>query len=120
MFSVEGSQDFLLAEVSGDVDIASSQSFRAFLMSLADTVSDRWIIVDLSRCRYIDSSGLGALIRAKLLVDKIILVVPSENHTVRRLFDRVNFGSQFAIEASRGSAIAFAQDRGATAKAESA
>ena len=59
--SVEGTQVF---ELTGSLDIATSPSVRAALVSASER-GDHRLIVDLQRVDFLDSTGLGAMIGAQ-------------------------------------------------------
>jgi len=51
-----------IAEVNGDIDMSTVAGLRERLIELAD--SGHPLIIDLNRVTFIDSTGLGVLVRA--------------------------------------------------------
>ncbi len=60
--TVRRERGVVIAEVAGDVDMATVPGLRERLVGLADTGQP--LIVDLNRVTFIDSSGLGMLVGA--------------------------------------------------------
>ncbi len=58
--SVAGHQ---VLEVTGEIDVYTAPQLRERLISLVDDGA-RWIVVDLSRVEFLDSTGLGVLVGA--------------------------------------------------------
>jgi anti-sigma B factor antagonist len=61
-FSVVHADGDVRVAVRGEIDIASSDELRAALLGLMDQGA-RHVVVDLAELDFIDSTGLGALIR---------------------------------------------------------
>lgn len=61
-FSVVHANGTVRVAVRGEIDIASSDELRSALLGLAEQ-GVRQVTVDLSNLDFIDSTGLGALIR---------------------------------------------------------
>jgi anti-anti-sigma regulatory factor len=89
-------------------------------MSLAHPVGDRWIVIDLTRCIFMDSTGVGALMRVRSAVGKVMLLVPIENRAIERPFELINMRTRITMLDSRESAIAFAVQHDVASKSKSA
>jgi anti-sigma B factor antagonist len=71
--------------VETDVDLTNFAELEATIERAA--AQPRPIVVDLAACTYLDSSGLGVLIRRyNALGDQLRIVLP-ENGSARRVFD---------------------------------
>jgi anti-sigma B factor antagonist len=55
--------DGIHVELSGELDISSASSVESRLMEL-ETQSPQWLILDLRRVSFIDSTGLSMIINA--------------------------------------------------------
>ena len=78
--------------VVGEVDISSAPAFEAALNSAA--TFGKPVVVDLTECTYLDSSGLSALVRAMKRYHVPFRAVVTENSNIARVLDIVDF-SQF-------------------------
>ena len=70
-----------LVRVHGDVDIASAAAFSAAMAEPGN------IIVDLTNCSYLDSSGLSVLVVKSKTVGRRVRVLTPEGSFFRKLFD---------------------------------
>ncbi len=52
----------LVVQPEGDLDAASFESFRRTLIAAATVAGRACLVVDLENVRYLDSTGLGALV----------------------------------------------------------
>jgi anti-anti-sigma factor len=86
MFYVqEENKHATVISVDKDIDIGSSPALEATI-ELAFSHSDRAVIVDLTPCRYCDSTGLSVFIRAKRRwQSRCLIVLPTES-PIRRVF----------------------------------
>jgi anti-sigma B factor antagonist len=57
-FAVEVLDDCVVARVEGDLDMASAASFEEALTSAG---SDAHLVIDLSACAFLDSSGMRVI-----------------------------------------------------------
>lgn len=120
---VTGSTDFRLEEeqprpgtvvvsVHGDLDLHSSDSLGDRLVGAAEQGACL-VIVDLSDVEFVDSQGLGALLRGTRQLggdsERFRLVVPGPH--VRRVFEITALDRFFALDETREQAL----DRGARA-----
>lgn len=69
--------------VSGDIDIFTTPEF---VTALEEAVGAERVIVDLSDCRYIDSTGISALFRWQQKTEGKIRLVVGEQDIIRRIF----------------------------------
>jgi anti-sigma B factor antagonist len=77
--------------VDGDVDLTNSGVFEAMIEGAAAQAPR--IVVDLAACSYLDSSGLGVLIRCyNAHGDRIRIVLPQDGGA-RRVFDITGLSS---------------------------
>lgn len=92
-----------VVEVKGEVDLYSAPKLKESLLSLVEKGA-QWILIDLRRVSYIDSSGLAAIIEVlrKLKDQKgdIILCSPASNvrsaFRIARLDEAVSFSDDVA------------------------
>jgi anti-sigma B factor antagonist len=123
--AVIGSTDFRLEEeqprpgtvvvsVHGDLDLHSADALGDRLVGVAEQGASV-VIVDLSDVEFVDSQGLGALLRGTRRLGgdsrRFRLVVP-EPH-VRRVFEITSLDRFFGLDETREQAL----DRGARAAA---
>lgn len=90
--------------VEGEVDLAGGKRLQTLLTEIGR--ADRPVLVNLSTCTFIDSTGLSALIRASRAVDAppLALCCPPEG-TVRRLFTLTRAKDLLPLHDSRAAAI---------------
>lgn len=81
----------------GRIDTLSADDFRVALMEALKDYPN--IIVDLSDCEYISSSGLRAFLEAKKMIgDRGGFSITNANEDVMEVFDMTGFSSIFHIE----------------------
>jgi anti-sigma B factor antagonist len=72
----------VVVEVAGEVDLRTAPELEHELLRLTQDATG-FIVVDLTGCTFIDSSGLNAIIHGKSAADaaqcRFALVCPSEN-----------------------------------------
>ena len=98
--------DISFVTVQGDLDIVSAPSVRKTLLDLIESDIER-IVIDMSSCSYIDSSGIGVLLaaihRAYRHQCKISLIGVSErvHHTflVAKLSEHISISIKDSSEA---------------------
>ncbi len=73
-----------VVHVVGDVDIANSKQFEEMLMK-GD--AGRGLVVNLTECSYIDSTGLSVLVRAKRRLGDAFSVIAHPEGMVRRILE---------------------------------
>jgi anti-anti-sigma factor len=73
-----------VVRVYGELDLAYAEKFEAMLTRVAE--SGKALAVDLSQCRYIDTTIISVFIRVRrLLGEKLTLIVPPSG-SVDRIF----------------------------------
>ncbi len=72
----------------GEMDMSTVPTFEEVFSSVLDERRDR-LVIDLSRVKFMDSSGLNALIRARNAMDDrgLDLVISGVSDQVRHLFE---------------------------------
>ena len=95
-----------MISMSGDLDIDSAEEFSARLDDI--TAAAVHVIVELSGVRFIDSSGLNALVvgarETKRRGGSFVVAAPSLY--VARVFDLVRIGESIRVVASVDDALA--------------
>ncbi|HET6963669.1 MAG TPA: STAS domain-containing protein [Acidimicrobiales bacterium] len=90
--------------VAGDLDVLTAPRLRDQLIEVIDEGS-RHIVVDLTSCEFVDSSGLSALVtalkRVRSMGGDLDLVCPPGN--VRRLIELVALDQVFNVYDDAGS-----------------
>jgi anti-anti-sigma factor len=83
--------------IHGDFVFALNREFRDVYQALPP---DRPVTVDLSGAAYIDSAGLGMLVRLREHQggEKRSVTLRGANPTIRNILDVANFGQLFVIE----------------------
>jgi anti-sigma B factor antagonist len=99
--SVDGAE---ILHVLGDLDLVSAPDFESKMVS-GVRIGKR-LVVDLTRCAYIDSSALGALVRAQRVVGKRLRVVIREGTSVSRVFNITAMAKYFPVLYSLEDAMA--------------
>jgi anti-sigma B factor antagonist len=77
-----------VVSVSGDLDLWNSPALEQRLRSCVER-GDAWIVVDLTKASFLDSSGLGALTASMRAVERKggRLVVVNRSDQMRRVFE---------------------------------
>jgi anti-anti-sigma factor len=98
--------------VRGELDMNTAPELEA---ELKETLSrpDASILVDLSDCEFIDSTGIALIVRAWQQLDRDAggdgqgrLVLCSHNHQVRRLLEITGVESSISMHEQRDAALA--------------
>jgi anti-anti-sigma factor len=109
--SVQTAGDITIAELTGELDIASASALRERLLSLLRPGSSR-LVIDLSKVTSCDASGLAVLVntgrRARLLGGFLHLAAVSPQ--VSQALNVTGLGRQFAIFPTVQAASAAARD----------
>jgi len=93
--------------VDGDVDIYSGPTFKELLLqSIAQGA--RHVIVDLTRARSVDSTGLGVLVSGAKQARKGSLSIVCANEAINNVFTLVGLDRIFTMFTSRAAALAAA------------
>ncbi len=90
---VAEARGWTVASVSGEIDMATAPEIEA----LADA-GENGLALDLSGVRFIDSSGLRALLRIQEATSPVVLLSPSP--VVRKLLALTNMVDMFDIRDS--------------------
>ncbi len=99
--------DVLVIELREDnLDASNVREFRDAALALIDT--RRRVVIDLAGVRFIDSSGLGALLGCLRQVNerKGTLTLCEMTRTVRALFELMRMHKVFVIHETRAEAVA--------------
>jgi anti-anti-sigma factor len=102
-YSIERGSNYVLIDVCSQIDTASADGFRRALWE-CNANDLPYFIVDLSSCRYIDSSGLGMLISHHRRHKNLIVIVPSDNQ--RNPLTSTNLANNLNFVPSREAALA--------------
>lgn len=82
-----------ILHVLGEVDLANADEFETAVMEIARGTDD--VIVDLTACTYMDSSGLRVIATAhKEAEDRLRVVIPKDG-SVHRIFEITGLAGQF-------------------------
>jgi anti-sigma B factor antagonist len=117
----EALDDGVLAfAVRGELDLHTAPELdRPLEEALADADGPS-VLIDLSKCEFIDSTGIALIVRAWQRVDREAggegkgrLVICCSNDQVERLLKITGVGSSISMHGSRGAALA--ELRGQTA-----
>ncbi len=96
--------DLTVIAVTGDLDVLTAPRLRDQLIDVIDQ-GGRNLVVDLTTCEFIDSSGLSALVtalkRVRSMSGDLALVCPSGN--VRRLIEVVALDQVFTLYEDLGA-----------------
>ena len=95
-----------VVSVTGEVDLATGPELERVLLALPDE-GVASVIVDLTGCSFMDSTGLHLLTRAQRRFDRSggSLAVVSANRSVLRIFEMTRLDQLFAIYPSRAAAL---------------
>lgn len=91
--------------IEGELDLATAPRFESRLAQASAGASQ--VIVDLSRCEFLDASALHALLRTQDRLDpsqEITLVISTPN--IVKVFEITYLDNHFPIEPTRDSALA--------------
>ena len=109
-FDLSQRADHLLLAVNGELDLESSLPFRQRLAELTGQ-GQLPLLIDLSGLRFVDSSGLGALLACVRLPEERQprIVVTATDHPVRRLLRTTRMDALLQVypsaEAALGSTV---------------
>jgi anti-anti-sigma factor len=97
-----------IAELIGEHDLGQYESLETALLKAAVQALD--VIVDLSRCEFMDSTVISLLLRAQNVVagdhGHFAVVMPSAPGPVARMADMMRLGQLLSLHPSRDSAVA--------------
>ena len=99
-YNCRTSGDAFEASLTGRLTFDDQKLFRQMITEMGEASAARWV-VDLSNLEFIDSAGLGLLLRIKATSEQvgksILLRVPNDGH-VRRMLDVSRFDQLFPFE----------------------
>jgi len=95
--TTETGEGWTVVAVDGEIDVASAPTFEEVLQS-AMAASDR-VVIDLSGVQFMDSTGLGVLMRAHKRQDDAgaILRLAAPSDRVVRILDITQLDAVFAV-----------------------
>jgi anti-anti-sigma factor len=106
--------------LSGEMDIATSPELVSRLAGVRGT-GPYWVLVDLSRLSFIDSSGIKALVSSAKTVEAnggaLVIVAPPPQ--LEKVFDIVQLSSVIPVSASLDEALGLVEQRGRQSVQES-
>jgi anti-anti-sigma factor len=110
------SNDTAVVALVGEHDLHSRAALRATLTSAAE---GRNVLVDLSRCSFVDSAIISLLLATQRALQaqdgRCELVIPPEARYVTRLFEISGISGLFRVHTSRNAGFASIAERGAVA-----
>jgi anti-sigma B factor antagonist len=96
--------------VSGEVDFAVKEQFENALTCAVDGAHSP-LVIDLTHVRYMDTTGLNALVRARVRMtardDELYIVLPHPQ--LQRVFAILSFDKVFRIHQTLDNALAAAR-----------
>jgi anti-anti-sigma factor len=103
--------EVLVLVVRGDVDLATAPGVEAHAEVALEADGPGTVIVDLRGCDFIDSSGLGMLLRLRSALEErgAKLVVAADGGAVHRSMSITGVDSQLHVVADPAAAIAAAR-----------
>jgi anti-sigma B factor antagonist len=102
--------------VRGELDLSSAPDLELPLQE-AVASGDASVLIDLSECEFIDSTGIALIVRAWQRLDSAAdgegdgrLVICSDNQQVRRVLEITGLEHSISIHESREQALAALRD----------
>jgi anti-sigma B factor antagonist len=99
--------------VRGELDLNTAPQLDSPLEQALDAGADRSVLIDLSECEFIDSTGIALIVRAWQRVDRDAggegngrLVLCCSNDQVQRLLKITGVESSISMHGDRDSALA--------------
>ena len=95
-----------VVSVMGEVDLVTARAFEQTLLDVAQDKTGE-VIVDLTRCSFLDFRGLGALIatRGRLEHSNRRMALVLSNPNVKRIFQITRFDELFEIYPTLTAAV---------------
>ena len=94
-----------VVHVFGEVDLFTSPDLERAVADAAKGSETQFVVVDFTECRYLDSTTLSVLVRAKkALPDRLRIVVPPDL-PIRRLFEITNLAGVLDVSSTVELAI---------------
>ncbi len=103
LIKLETTDGVLIATVGNEIDLANAPILQRYLMEASHDAQA--MVVSLTECRYIDSSGLRALIHVARRLPGRFAVVAARNTHVRRVFDITRFQQRLRVCSSLPEAL---------------
>ena len=104
VFAVEEQATAVIIRVRDELDYLNSGQLDAAIARFTSQ-GTRNVIIDFTECRYIDSSVLSVIVRArKTLGDRLRLVIPPQSH-IHRIFSIAGLERTLRIENTLAEAL---------------
>jgi anti-sigma B factor antagonist len=104
--SVLPDADALILEVEGEVDMLTAPSL---LKAIDDVPEDtRWVVVDLTKVSFLDSSGLNVLVQGRRALDArevAMRVVVPPDAAIHRVFEITRLTETLTVVGTREAAL---------------
>jgi anti-anti-sigma factor len=97
--------DTRVADVRAEIDISNADLFEAGMKDFPDAGTSK-LVVGLTACPYIDSSGLRVLIRLANALGPRLAIVAGEGSHARRLIEVAGLAEAMSVHDSLQSALA--------------
>ena len=94
MFALITNGDAVILEIRGDLDMTSRAAFEQLLRD-ESVSSARLVVVSLTRCRYLDSSALSALIAAHRILGFKLRVATKPRSIPARIIEMTGLKAMF-------------------------
>jgi anti-anti-sigma factor len=82
-----------ILHVLGEVDLANADEFETAVLEISKGTGE--VVVDLTACTYMDSSGLRVLASVHKAVENRLRVVIPKDGSVHRIFEITGLAEQF-------------------------
>jgi anti-anti-sigma factor len=98
--SVEADLEDLVLRLSGDFDVAAASTVLTAVEAGVAMDGCRRLVFELSQVRFVDSAGIGLLIRAAMLQAVVggAIIVRNPSEAVRRLLELIRFTDLLPME----------------------
>lgn len=105
------SEQIVFVSVTGDLDLWNAPALEQRLGACLER-GQRWIVVDLSRAAFLDSSGLGALTNSMRRIERKggRLVIINTDPQMRRVFELTGLKRVLSVVPDREQALALIGD----------
>ena len=85
----------IVLHVFGDVDLSTVGELKAAIDEIDEDGNS--VLINLSKCRYFDSSGLAALIRARTILGTRLTLLVDPKSQISRVMSIVGFDTLFNV-----------------------
>ena len=96
--------------IEGELDVATSPELKELLRDLAARGIARQLVIDLSACSFLDSTGLGLLVAAQRSADAPLDLVVTDPQ-IGRLLKITALDQLFDVHGSRAAALESLRER---------